>query len=55
LDLDRSRFGQIPAAKGLVIQIEHHEPKIRIVSITTTEKGETRDVLELTTDSKLYA
>ncbi|MBI4907849.1 MAG: hypothetical protein HY820_29765 [Acidobacteria bacterium] len=52
LDLLRTRFGAVPPPKSLVIRIEHRDPQIRILAITTTDKGETRETLELTTDGK---
>jgi len=52
LDPLRTRFGNIPQPQSLVIQIEHQEPKIRIVTITTTASGEAREMLELVTDGK---
>jgi hypothetical protein len=55
LDQLRSRFGDIPQPKSLVIQIEHREPLIRILTVTTTDKGEARETLELTTDGKQHA
>jgi hypothetical protein len=55
LDLPRSRFGDIPEPKSLVIQIAHREPQIRILAVTTTDKGEERETLELTTDGKQHA
>lgn len=54
MDLQRTRLGKIPPPKSLVIQIEHHEPQIRILTITTTETGETRETLELSTDGKQH-
>ncbi len=50
LDLLRTRFGNLPQPKKLVLQIEHREPLLRILTITTTAQGETRETLELTTD-----
>ncbi len=52
LDVQRTRFGEIPPPKSLLIQIEHHDPQIRIVTITTTDDGETRETLVLTTDGQ---
>jgi hypothetical protein len=50
LDVQRTRFGEIAQPKSLVIQIEHHEPQIRIVAVTATDQGETREVLDLVTN-----
>jgi hypothetical protein len=36
----------------LLLEIEHHEPMLRVVMITTTSTGETRNTLDLTTDGK---
>jgi hypothetical protein len=55
LDVQRTRFGEVPQPKSLVIQIEHHEPQIRILTVTTTEKGEARETLDLITDGKEHA
>ncbi len=55
LDLQRTRFGNVPPPKNMVIQFEHHEPRVRIVVVTTTEKGEQREILELTTDGTQHA
>lgn len=55
LDPQLTRFGGVPQPKNLVLQIEHREPEIQILMVTTTDKGETRDTLKLTTDGKQYA
>ncbi len=52
LDLQRTRFGEALQPKSLAIQIDHHEPKIHIVTVTTTENGQVRETMELTTDGK---
>jgi hypothetical protein len=52
LDLERTRFGQVPQPKHLVIQFEHHEPQLRMITVATTAAGERRETLELTTDGK---
>jgi hypothetical protein len=52
LDLQRTRFGDALQPKSLTIQIDHHEPQIQIVTVTTTEGGEVREAMELTTDGK---
>lgn len=55
LDLQRTRFGEVPQPKHLVLQIEHREPEIQILMTTTTDDGDTRETLKLTTDGKQYA
>jgi hypothetical protein len=52
LDAERTRFGKLPQPKDLVIQIEHQEPQIRL--ITLMNNGAVRETLELTTDGKQY-
>jgi hypothetical protein len=55
LDLQRTRFGKVPQPKSLLIQIEHHEPEIRVVTVTTTDKAESSKTLDLTTDGKPHS
>lgn len=50
LDLKLTRFGELPQPKNLVLQIEHREPEIQILTVTTTRTGDTRETLKLTTD-----
>ncbi len=55
LDVQRTRFGEVPQPKSLVLQIEHHEPEIQILMTTTNKDGDTRETLKLTTDGKQLA
>ena len=52
LDTLRSRFGDIPAPKSLVFEVEQHDPAIRITRTMATHQGDSKDVFELTTDGK---
>jgi hypothetical protein len=55
LDIQRTRFGQVPQPKNLVLQIEHKEPKIQILMTVTANNKGAPETLKLTTDGKEYA
>jgi hypothetical protein len=50
LDPLRSRFDAIPAPKSGLLKIEHQEPKIHIAVEMAGKRGDTTQVLDLTTD-----
>ena len=52
LDTLRSRFGDVPAPKSLVFEVEQHDPAIRITRTMATHQGDSKDVLDLTTDGQ---
>lgn len=55
LDVQRTRFGAVAQPHSLVIQIEHHEPQVRILTVAVNDKGEEREMLDLTTNGKQHA
>ncbi len=55
LDLNLSRYDGVAAPHNMVMEISHHEPTLRIVTIATTDTGEKRETMELTTDGKPVA